>query len=284
MKTLIVLFLSILPTLSIAQCSLDIPDGVLTSAPLSSLVSEFNPSSFARDDVTYLCYSRADSDNTTFDAIRISLLFTHGSTQYSIRLSYMCRSPNWRYDSSWAATLLSAADHIATNMTIEGCTSCADSSTESFGSPTGCTVASPCDSSPCSNGGTCDRTGLTTSSCSCAAPWGGPACSASCTCGCSGSFTTCTRTCQNGGTLDGASCTCGCSGSFTGDQCQNCPLSCQWRPVSKLSSLLSMHPVLVVVVEVSLETSVRIVPSPVKMEAHLSKWRYTEWCILYLWL
>ena len=139
MKTLIVLFLSILPTLSIAQCSLDIPDGVLTSAPLSSLVSEFNPSSFARDDVTYLCYSRADSDNTTFDAIRISLLFTHGSTQYSIRLSYMCRSPNWRYDSSWAATLLSAADHIATNMTIEGCTSCADSSTESFGSPTGCT-------------------------------------------------------------------------------------------------------------------------------------------------
>jgi hypothetical protein len=31
-----------------------------------------------------------------------------------------------------------------------------------------------------------------------------------------------------------------------------------------------VHPVLVVVVEVSLETSVRIVPSPVKMEASLT--------------
>ena len=138
MKTVLFLFLSSFPILLNAQCALEITDDEITSF-LGNIVDEFTASSYSREDLTYLCYSRSDSDNSTFDSVRVSLLFRFGGTRYSVLVTFFCRVTTWTYDSSSNSMLSTPENHITTNMTIEGCSSCSDSTTEDFGSPTWCT-------------------------------------------------------------------------------------------------------------------------------------------------
>ena len=135
MKTVLFLFLSSFPILLNAQCALEITDSEITSF-LGNIVNEFNAGSYSREDLTYLCYSR--SDNSTFDSVRVSLLFRVGGTRYSVQVTFFCRRTTWTYDSRLNAMLSPPENHITTNLTIEGCSSCLDSTTEDFGSPTWC--------------------------------------------------------------------------------------------------------------------------------------------------
>ena len=126
---------------SSAQCSLDLgrPFVNVPGVPFQELFPEFSPSSFTQNGLTYLCYTRSETDADTFREIRLSVLYQYQSEEGTLQLTLDCRGGRWLYDNSQPSLVqLPAADHVTENMTRENCANCRDSSTASFGDPTYC--------------------------------------------------------------------------------------------------------------------------------------------------
>ena len=128
---------------STAQCSLDLggPFTSIPGVPFQEIFSEFSPSSFVLDELTYLCYSRSETNSDTFSEIRVSVLYRYQSVGGTLQLTLDCNAGlgRWVYDRTRPSLdELSADQHIAENMTREGCANCRDNSTKSFGDPTYC--------------------------------------------------------------------------------------------------------------------------------------------------
>lgn len=126
--------------LSNGQCSLDVGDLTsITSIPFNTIFSEYTDTSFIQRDLTYLCYVRSQADNETFSEIRVSVLYQYQLSNGTLQLTLNCFLSMWWYNGSRPSlSELSAADHVTTNMTREGCQDCRDNNTASFGDPTYC--------------------------------------------------------------------------------------------------------------------------------------------------
>lgn len=127
--------------LSNAQCSLDLggPLRGIGGVPFSSLFAEYSSANFIQNGLTYLCYTRSETNNETFSQIRVSVLYQYQLSNGTLQLTLNCLEPSWIYDRLQPSLVqLSAADHVTTNMTREGCVDCRDNSTASFGDPTYC--------------------------------------------------------------------------------------------------------------------------------------------------
>ena len=126
---------------SSAQCSLDlgVPFVNIGGVPFQGLFPEYTPSSFIQNGLTYLCYTRSETNSETFSEIRVSVLYQYQGTDGALQLTLSCIGSRWLYDSTQSSLVqLPAADHVTENMTREGCVNCRDSSTTSFGDPTYC--------------------------------------------------------------------------------------------------------------------------------------------------
>lgn len=136
------LALCMLPQSS-AQCSLDLgrPFGTIEGVPFLDLFQEYSPSSFIQNGLTYLCYTRSETEPETFSEIRVSVLYQYQSDEGTLQLTLGCRPGlrRWFYDNAQPSLVeLSAADHVTENMTRGDCANCRDNSTASFGDPTYC--------------------------------------------------------------------------------------------------------------------------------------------------
>ena len=122
------------------QCSLDIPDTILTNNLIANLDThpEFNPVKFRRLDLTYLCYSRSITDSSKVMDARISLLYSYERANFSVQATLTCPGPDrWRYSSAGNRVVGNKpGDHVVINMTKEGCIDCLYD--RSFAQPTWC--------------------------------------------------------------------------------------------------------------------------------------------------
>ena len=209
MKILILVCLAVfLFHLCHAQCDLNVSDQQLVNAlSEADLISEIDPTKFNLQDLTPLCFVRSSTDNTRFDQVRVSILYTYDSaTVLSAQATFtLCLSGSFRFKSAYTYTV-TQDPHLTENVTREDCKDCLDNST--FARPTFCRreyntrmgrgrgievacsllalvqtysslfspVDDPCDAAPCANGGTCSRTGLTDFSCTCDGNWDGATC------------------------------------------------------------------------------------------------------------
>ena len=126
--------------LASTQCSLNLPDTVLTNKLIASLDThrEFNPNKFQRLDLAYLCYSRSVPDSSTVKDARISLLYSYERANFSVQATLICPGADrWRYISADNRIVGSKPeDHVLMNMTKEGCIDCLYD--RSFAQPTWC--------------------------------------------------------------------------------------------------------------------------------------------------
>ena len=121
-----------------AQCGLNIADLQLVNALSGAgLISEADPSKFALQDLTYICFVRSSTDNTRFDQVRISMQYTYDSaTVRSAQATFtLCLSDTFRYTSANTYTV-TQDQHLTENTTREDCQDCLDNST--FARPTFC--------------------------------------------------------------------------------------------------------------------------------------------------
>ena len=121
-----------------AQCALNVPDQQLVNALNEvDLISETDPTKFTLQDLTYICFIRSSTDNTRFDQVRISMLYTYYSaTVRSAQATFsLCLSGSFRFTSENTYTV-TQDPHLTENMTREDCQDCLDNST--FARPTFC--------------------------------------------------------------------------------------------------------------------------------------------------
>lgn len=128
---------------SSAQCSLDLgsPFTSIPGVPFQEIFPEFSPASFMLNGLTYLCYSRSETNSSTFSEIRLSVLYQYQGNEGTLQLTLDCNAglERWLYDNTRPSLdELSADRHVTENMTREGCANCRDNSTKSFGNPTYC--------------------------------------------------------------------------------------------------------------------------------------------------
>ena len=126
-----------------AQCDLNVPNTQLFSALNNAgLVPEADPTKFTLQDLTYLCFVRSSSDNTTFDEVRVSFLYTYdGTMNQSAQATFICLSDTFTYTMA-NVDFVTQDLHLTQNMTREDCQDCRDNST--FASPTFCRCKSYC--------------------------------------------------------------------------------------------------------------------------------------------
>ena len=121
-----------------AQCDLNVPETQLVSAlNQAGLIAEADQSNFNLHDLTYLCFVRSSSDNTTFAQVRVSMLYTYDTaTDQTAQATFsLCLSGTFRFTSA-NVDFVTQDPHLTENMTREGCQDCLDNST--FASPTYC--------------------------------------------------------------------------------------------------------------------------------------------------
>ena len=138
MKTRIPFCLVLLFPVCHAQCGLNVPDQQLLNAlNEAGLISESDPSKFTLQDLTYLCFVRSSTDNTRFDQVRVSMLYTFDSaTVRSAQVTFsLCLSDSFRFTSGNTYTV-TQDPHLSKNVTREDCQDCLDNST--FARPTFC--------------------------------------------------------------------------------------------------------------------------------------------------
>ena len=138
MKTLVNLCLALLSfPVCHAQCDLNVPDIELFDALNGAgYISEPDDTKFILQDLTYLCFVRSSSDNTSFDEVRVSFLYTYdGTMNQSAQATFICLFGTFRYTMA-NADFVTQDLHLTENMTREDCQDCRDSST--FASPTFC--------------------------------------------------------------------------------------------------------------------------------------------------
>ena len=130
---------------SAAQCTLDVTlEGTSNSLRTNLLAEiiggEFNDNRFDGEEaLTYLCYTRDATDNSTFTGVRISVIYGYESSRRALRATLFCRASSWSYNSMTnSASGIPVSDHVSTNTTVEGCRDCLDASTESFNDPSWC--------------------------------------------------------------------------------------------------------------------------------------------------
>ena len=78
-----------------AQCDLNVPNTQLFNALNNAgLVPDADQTKFTLQDLTYLCFVRSSTDNTTFDEVRVSFLYTYdGSMDQSAQATFaLCLS------------------------------------------------------------------------------------------------------------------------------------------------------------------------------------------------
>ena len=147
MRTPIPLYLALLLALKFplcrAQCSLDVPSSSLIDALFhAGFIPEADLSNFTLQDLTYLCFVRSASDNTTFDQVRVSLLYTYDTaTNQSAQVTFSICLSEFNFSMSDVDSVTQDA-HFTQNMTREDCQGCLDNST--FASPTYCRCELPC--------------------------------------------------------------------------------------------------------------------------------------------
>ena len=138
MKTLVNLCLALLSfPVCHAQCDLNVPNTELFNALNNAgLVPESDPSKFTLQGLTYLCFVRSSSDNTSFDEVRVSFLYTYdGTMNQSAQATFTLCLGTFRYIMA-NADFVTQDLHLTENMTREDCQDCRDSST--FARPTFC--------------------------------------------------------------------------------------------------------------------------------------------------
>ena len=138
MKISISFCLTLLFPLCHAQCDLDVPETQLVAAlNQAGYISEADQSKFNLQDLTYLCFVRSSSDNTKFDQVRVSMLYTYdAATDLSAQATFsLCLGGMFRFTSA-NVDFVTQDPHLTENMTREGCQDCRDSST--FATPTFC--------------------------------------------------------------------------------------------------------------------------------------------------
>ena len=139
MKTLISFSLAVfLFPLCHAQCDLIVPDQQLVNALSEArLISEVDPTNFNLQDLTPLCFVRSSTDNTRFDQVRVSILYTYDSdTVRSAQATFsLCLSGSFTFTSANTYTV-TQDPHLTEDMTREDCQDCLDNST--FARPTFC--------------------------------------------------------------------------------------------------------------------------------------------------
>ena len=121
-----------------AQCDLNVPETQLVAAlTQADLIAETAQSNFNLQDLTYLCFVRSSSDNTKFDQVRVSMLYTYDAvTDQSAQATFsLCLSGTFRFNGVNVDSV-TQGPHLTENMTREGCQDCLDNST--FASPTFC--------------------------------------------------------------------------------------------------------------------------------------------------
>ena len=121
-----------------AQCDLNVPNTELFNALNNAgLVPEADQTKFTLQDLTYLCFVRSSTDNTAFDEVRVSFLYTYdGTMDQSAQATFtLCLISTFTYRSA-DVDLVTQDSHLTENMTREDCQDCRDSST--FASPTYC--------------------------------------------------------------------------------------------------------------------------------------------------
>ena len=139
MQTLVFLCFALLSfPLCRAQCDLNVPNTELFSALNNAgLVPEADQTKFTLQDLTYLCFVRSSTDNTTFKEVRVSFLYTYdGSMNQSAQATFsLCLFGTFSFNMA-VADLVTQDLHLTENMTREDCQDCQDSST--FARPTFC--------------------------------------------------------------------------------------------------------------------------------------------------
>ena len=138
MKTRIPFCLVLLFPFCHAQCDLNVPDQQLVNAlSAADVISEGDPTRFTLQDLTYLCVIRSSTDNTRFDQVRVSLLYSYdGDTNQSAQATFsLCLSGSFKFTSSNTYTV-TQSPHLTENMTREDCQDCLDNNT--FACPTFC--------------------------------------------------------------------------------------------------------------------------------------------------
>ena len=139
MKILILVCLAVfLFPLCHAQCDLNVPDQQLVNTlSEADLISEADVTKFNLQDLTPLCFVRSSTDNTTFDQVRVSILYTYDSaTVRSAQATFtLCLSDTFRFTSENTYTV-TQDPHLTENTTREDCQDCLDNST--FARPTFC--------------------------------------------------------------------------------------------------------------------------------------------------
>ena len=102
----------------------------------AGLIPEADPSKFTLQGLTYLCFVRSTTDNTRFDQVRVSMLYTYDTaTDQSAQATFSRCLTTFRYDMADVGAVTQDT-HYTTNMTREDCQDCLDSST--FARPTFC--------------------------------------------------------------------------------------------------------------------------------------------------
>ena len=121
-----------------AQCNLNVPEIQMVSAlNQAGFISEADQSNFNLQDLTYLCFARSSSDNTTFAQVRVSMLYTYdAATNLSAQATFsLCLDGMFRF-TGVNVDSVTQDPHLTEDMTREGCQDCLDNST--FASPTFC--------------------------------------------------------------------------------------------------------------------------------------------------
>ena len=126
-----------------AQCYLNVPNTELfNTLNNAGLVPEPDQTKFTLQDLTYLCFVRSSSDNTKFDEVRVSFLYTYdGSMNQSAQATFTLCLSTFIYRSA-DVDFVTQDPHLNENMTREDCHDCRDNST--FASPTFCRCKSCC--------------------------------------------------------------------------------------------------------------------------------------------
>ena len=138
MKTRIPFCLVFLFPVCHAQCDLNLPDSQLVIVlNEAGFISESDPSKYTLQDLTYLCFVRSSTDNTRFDQVRVSMLYTFDSaTDQSAQATFsLCLAGTFRFTSGNTYTV-TQDPHLTENTTREDCQDCLDNST--FARPTFC--------------------------------------------------------------------------------------------------------------------------------------------------
>ena len=120
-----------------AQCDLNVPNRQLVSAlSQAGLIAEADQSKFTLQDVTYLCFVRSSSDNTKFDQVRVSMLYTYDTaTNQSAQATFSLCLGSFVFVAEDVDSV-TQDPHLTEDLTREGCQDCLDSST--FARPTFC--------------------------------------------------------------------------------------------------------------------------------------------------